>query len=42
MFPDELQHQQFVEIRIEQRTDDWIEFKVVVMSPLGEVDDHLG
>ena len=40
VFPDELQHQQLVEIGIEQRSGDRIQFPVVVMCSLGKVDDH--
>jgi hypothetical protein len=40
MLPDELQHQQFVKIRVQQRADDWVEFPVVVMSTFSKVDDH--
>jgi hypothetical protein len=38
--PDELQHQQFVEIGIQQRTRNWIEFPIMVMRAPGEVDNH--
>ena len=40
MLPDELQHQQLVEIRIQQRTRDGIEFPVMVVRAPGEVDNH--
>ena len=40
MLPDELQHQQFVKIRVQQRANDRIEFPIVVMRALGEVNDH--
>jgi hypothetical protein len=40
MFPDELQHQQLVEVRIEQGSNDRIQFPVVVMRALREVHDH--
>jgi hypothetical protein len=40
MLPDKLQHQQFVEIRVQQRPDDRIEFPVMVMRAFGEIDDH--
>jgi hypothetical protein len=40
MLPDEPQHQELVEIRIQQGSDDWIQFPVVVVRPLSEVHDH--
>ena len=40
VLPDELQHQQLVEIGIEQGSGDRVQFPVVVMRSLGEVDDH--
>src|SRR3954447_22540155 len=40
MLPDELQHQQFVKVRIEQGTHNGIEFPVVVMGTAGDIDDH--
>jgi hypothetical protein len=40
MLPDELEHQQFVEIGIEQRPDNRVQFPIVVVRPAGEVDDH--
>src|ERR1700739_3562979 len=40
MLPDELQHQQLVEIRVEQRPDDGIEFPIVVVRAFCKVDDH--
>src|SRR5208283_629905 len=40
MLPDKLEHQQLVEIGVEQRTRDRIEFPVVVVRAFGEVDDH--
>src|SRR5580765_171161 len=40
MLPDELQHQQLVEIGIKQGSDDWVQFPVVVVCPLREVHDH--
>jgi hypothetical protein len=35
-----LEHQQFIEVRIQQRTGNWIELPVVVMRAPGDVDDH--
>jgi hypothetical protein len=35
-----LEHQQFIEVRIQQRTGNWIQFPVVVMRAPGDVDDH--
>src|SRR5882757_5099666 len=40
MLPDELQHQQLVEIGIEQRPGDRVQFPVVIVRPLREVHDH--
>ena len=40
ILPDELQHQELVEIRIQQGSDDWIQLPVVVVRPLREVHDH--
>ena len=40
MLPDELQHQQLVEIGVEQGSRDRVEFPVVVVRPFGEVHDH--
>ena len=40
MPPHKLQHQQFVEVSIEQRSDNRVEFPVVVMRPLSKIDDH--
>ena len=40
MLPDELQHEQLVEIRIEQRPRDGIELPVVVVRAPGQIDDH--
>ena len=40
MLPDELEHQELVEICIEQRARDGIELPVVVMCPSGEIDNH--
>src|SRR5580658_3852866 len=42
MLPDKLQHQQLVEIRIEQGPGDGIELPVMVMRAPGQVDDHDG
>ena len=42
MLPDKLQHQQFVEVRIEQGSRDRVKFPVVVVRPLREVNDHRG
>src|SRR5271154_1961491 len=40
MLPDKLQHQQLVEISVEQGPGDRVEFPVVVVRPLGEIHDH--
>ena len=42
MLPDELKHQELVEIGVEQGTRDGIEFPVVVMRAPSQVDDHYG
>jgi len=41
MLPDKLQHQQLVEVRIEQRPRNRIELPVVVVRAPGQVDDHV-
>ena len=41
-FPDELQHQELVEIGVEQRARDGIDFPVVVVRATGKIDDHGG
>ena len=40
MLPDELEHEELVEVGIEQRARDRIEFPVVVVRAASEVDDH--
>jgi hypothetical protein len=40
VLPDELQHQELVKIGIEQRPRNRVECPVVVVSPLGKIDDH--
>src|ERR1700675_3689712 len=40
MLPDKLQHQQLVEISVEQRARDRVQFPVVIVRPLCEVHDH--
>ena len=40
MLPDELQHQQLVEVRVQQRPHNGVKIPVVVVRPLREVDDH--
>src|SRR5208283_4567281 len=40
VLPDELEHEQFVEVCVEKRADDRVQFPVMVVGPLGEVDDH--
>ena len=40
MLPDELEHEEFVEIGIEQGARDWIKIPVVVVGTAREVDDH--
>jgi hypothetical protein len=42
VLPDELKHQELIEVGIEQRPDYWVKFPVVVMRAFGEVDDHAG
>ena len=41
VLPDELQHQQFVEIGIQQRPHDGVKLPVVVVGPLREVHIHI-
>ena len=36
--PDHLQHEQFIEVRIEQAANDRIEFPGVIVDALGEID----
>src|SRR5580692_6793511 len=40
MLPDELEHQQLVEIRIQQRTRDRVQFPVMVVRTPGNVNNH--
>src|SRR5580698_5563761 len=40
MLPDELKHQELVEVCIEQGPDDWVQVKVMVMRPLRKINDH--
>src|SRR6185295_19854902 len=40
MLPDKLQHQQLVEIGVEQGSRDRVQFPVVVMRPLRKVHNH--
>lgn len=40
MLPDELQHQQFVEICIEQRPRNRVELPIMIVRASGEIDDH--
>ena len=40
MLPDKLQHQQLVEICIQQGPDDRVKFPVVVVRPFSEIDNH--
>ena len=42
VLPDELEHEQLVEVGVEQRADDGVELPVVVVRALGEVDVHKG
>ena len=42
MLPDELEHQELVEVGVEQGASDGIDFPVVIMRAPGEVDDHEG
>jgi hypothetical protein len=41
VFPDELEHQQFVKICIEQGPRDGIHLPVMVVRAAGKVDDHV-
>jgi hypothetical protein len=40
VLPDELQHEELVKVGVKQGSDDGIEFPVVVMSALCEVNNH--
>jgi len=40
LFPDELEHQELVEIGIEQGPRDRVQFPVVVVGAAGQVDNH--
>jgi hypothetical protein len=40
VLPDELQHQQLVEIRIQQRPDDRIQFPVMIVSATRKINNH--
>jgi hypothetical protein len=40
VFPDELEHEELVEVGVEQRADDGVKLPVVVVGALGEVDVH--
>jgi hypothetical protein len=40
MLPNKLQHQQLIEIGIKQGPSNRVQFPVVVVRPLSEVDDH--
>src|SRR5271166_4426714 len=40
MLPDKLQHQQLIEISVKERAGGRVQFPVVVVRPLREVDDH--
>ena len=42
VLPDELKHEEFVEIGIEQGARDGIQFPVMVVRAPGQVDDHYG
>ena len=42
VLPDELEHQQLVEVGVEQGADDGVQLPVVIVGALGEVDVHLG
>ena len=40
MLPDELEHQQLVEIGIQQGTRDRIQFPVMIVRAPGDIDNH--
>src|SRR5215470_10941193 len=42
MLPDELQHEQLIEIRIEQRASNRIQFPIVVVRAPRKINDHNG
>src|SRR5258708_10341488 len=40
MLPDELKHQKFIKIGVQQGSRNRVEFPIVVVRPLGKVHDH--
>ena len=40
VFPDELEHEEFIEVGVEERARDGVEFPVVVVRATGDVDYH--
>src|ERR1700679_3777763 len=40
MLPDELEHEDLVEVGIEERPGDWVELPVMVVRTAGDVNDH--
>jgi hypothetical protein len=42
MLPDELQHQQLVEIGVEQGAGDWVQLPVMIVRATRQIDDHDG
>jgi hypothetical protein len=42
VLPDELQHEQLVEVGVEQRAHDGVQLPVVIVRALSDVDVHIG
>jgi SAM-dependent methyltransferase len=42
VFPDELQHEEFVEVGVEEGAGDGVEIPVMIVRAAGQVDDHDG
>ena len=40
VLPDKLQHQQLIEVSVQQGADHRIQIPIVVMRPLGKINDH--
>jgi hypothetical protein len=41
MLPDELEHEKFVEVRVEQGARDGIHLPVVIVRAAGQIDNHV-
>jgi len=42
LLPDELEHEEFVEVGVQEGAGDGIQLPVMVVSATGEIDDHGG